>query len=281
MRNAARWDWNRSVNAAVFASHLDLLKPAQKRPRRAGLSCSALDRSPAIGRIAYIGKTWAKVLAGNCTCYRALSADLLANCLQAAHNWNKVLVLYYRSETERLLSFSVNARDLERARGGDPDAINNLLRTCWPQAYRIALGVLGDRGLAEDAAQEASALIALHIMELQETKAFTAWFYRVVTRSAISIARLRKSNFPLQKAMRVAYTSDFDAPDILDAVNRLPINQRVPVILKYYTGLNSNEIGTVLKISAALVRFRLMLARRTLRITLLEPAACKGSLPDV
>ena len=170
---------------------------------------------------------------------------------------------------------------IDRARSGDPDAVDELLRICWPQAYRISLGILGDRGLAEDAAQEAASLIAMRIQNLQDVKAFGSWFYRIVTRAAISLARQQKPTLPLKDALSARYSSDFVACDILDAISRLPVSQRSPVILKYYVGLNSSEIGSVLKISPALVRFRLMLGRRALQLHFTEPCIPKGTVTDV
>lgn len=168
------------------------------------------------------------------------------------------------------------------ARAGDREAIDSVLRICWPHAFRVAYGILGDRGLAEDAAQEASALIATRITALRHEKAFCAWFYRLVTRSAVSIARRQKRTVPLHYAALAGRSTDFDRTDLLDAVSRLPISQRSPLILTYYIGLKSSEIANILSISESLVRFRLMLARRALRIQLRDRnTPCKGTVPNV
>jgi RNA polymerase sigma-70 factor (ECF subfamily) len=148
-------------------------------------------------------------------------------------------------------------------------ALDALLVEIWPEAYRVAFGVLHDRGLAEDAAQEACASIARGLPSLRSCAAFYGWMYRIVARHATVVAKRRKRtaelDYPIEPRV---VTSEDDRLDILDAIARLPLSQRCCVVLRYYAGLNSSEIAAALGAPAPTIRFQLMLARRALRSTL-------------
>jgi DNA-directed RNA polymerase specialized sigma24 family protein len=62
---------------------------------------------------------------------------------------------------------------VERARSS-AGAMERLIERVWPQAYRLAWGILRDRGLAEDAAQEACAAIAASLSGLHDAGAFAS-----------------------------------------------------------------------------------------------------------
>src|SRR6185437_10237666 len=76
---------------------------------------------------------------------------------------------------------------VDLARTGSRGAIEALIEHVWPHAYRIALGVLHDRSLAEDAAQEACAIVYREIRKLRSVQAFGVWFYRIVVRETLSV----------------------------------------------------------------------------------------------
>jgi RNA polymerase sigma-70 factor, ECF subfamily len=153
-------------------------------------------------------------------------------------------------------------RDAQR----DGAALETLLIALWPEAYRVSLGVLHDRGLAEDAAQEACASIALGLSALRSSEAFYQWMYRIIIRHAVvSAKRLKKIAEHISPTEPPAVSSDDERLDILAAIAALPKSQRVAVVLRYYAGFNSAEIAAVLGAPAPTIRFHLMLARRALR----------------
>ncbi|MBV8372421.1 MAG: sigma-70 family RNA polymerase sigma factor [Candidatus Eremiobacteraeota bacterium] len=174
---------------------------------------------------------------------------------------------------------NVDAGAIEKARAGG-ERLDELIAAIWPDAYRLAFGVLHDRGLAEDAAQEACAAIARGLPALKSATAFRTWTYRIITNHAISTARARPKTRDLQAAGDRAVSYDpSDALDLLTALARLPIAQRVAVILHYYAGMNSGEIASATGLSAATIRFHLMLARRTLRKALSAESTGTNSNP--
>jgi RNA polymerase sigma-70 factor, ECF subfamily len=144
--------------------------------------------------------------------------------------------------------------------------IDELIARVWPEAYRIAYGILRDRGLAEDAAQEACASIAAKCDSLKDAAAFRTWMYRIAANRAISIGRKRRSTALLSTIDEPLLDDDpTERLDIANALALLPLEQRALVVLHYYAGLSSGDIAGSTGLAASTVRFRLMLARQALR----------------
>lgn len=157
---------------------------------------------------------------------------------------------------------------IERARAGG-GALDALIVAVWPEAYRIAVSLLRDPGLAEDVAQEACATIARSLPTLKNVAGFAAWSYRIVVNAAITTARRRPRMQALESAVDPAPTVDpSDAMDLHAALARLTVVQRAVVVLHYYAGFDSREIAAATSMPASTVRFHLMLARRALRSAL-------------
>ena len=166
------------------------------------------------------------------------------------------------------MGFTVDPSLVREAQRGSA-ALETLLGALWPEAYRVAFGILHDRGLAEDAAQEACASIALGLPALRAAEAFSTWMYRIIIRHAMVSAKRSRWTAELGSAAQVQRaSSDDDRLDILAAIAALPRSQRAAVVLRYYAGFNSAEIAAVLGAPAPTIRFHLMLARRRLRTAL-------------
>jgi RNA polymerase sigma-70 factor, ECF subfamily len=162
---------------------------------------------------------------------------------------------------------------IERAREGGP-ALEELLAAVWPQAFRVAFAILHDRGLAEDAAQEACAAIARSLHSLKSPDAFGGWSHRVVVSHALIAARRRPNADGLDVLTQRSTDGDrSDALDLYDALASLTPLQRAVLLLRYYAGLRSSEIAVAAGVPASTVRFQLMRARRALRKKLDTPPA--------
>ena len=153
------------------------------------------------------------------------------------------------------------------AQAGDAAALERLLATVWPHAYRIALSILRQPAAAEDAAQEACARVVLAIAQLRSRAAFGIWFYRLVVREALAIERRTRSHVRLDPGIVASASPLTDALvrlDVLRALGELPPQQRAVIALHYYADLNSREIAAIVGIPRGTVRYHLSLARRQL-----------------
>ena len=153
---------------------------------------------------------------------------------------------------------------IERARGGAPADVDELIVRAWPEAYRLAYAVLARHDTAQDAAQEACLVVCRSIASLRSVAAFRVWFARIVVREASAV---RKRRIPAT-ATGEPSTEPHDSATSLDiwcALETLSPAMREVVVLRYFEDLTSREIGAVLGIPAPTVRFRLMIALRRLR----------------
>jgi RNA polymerase sigma-70 factor (ECF subfamily) len=79
-----------------------------------------------------------------------------------------------------------------RAQDGDLEAFGELVRATQVMTYAVALGVLRDRGTAEDAAQEAYLRAFRRLQDLHEPAAFVSWLRRLVITVALNMRRARR-----------------------------------------------------------------------------------------
>lgn len=129
--------------------------------------------------------------------------------------------------------FTLSPGVLEAARGGGP-GLDSLLREVWPLAYRVALGIVRDPGLAEDCAQDACASIARGLSTLRSGDAFYVWIHRIIVRHATHAAaqRPRIQALPAE-IVRESPVANDERIDLLDALASLPAPQRAAVVLRY------------------------------------------------
>lgn len=163
------------------------------------------------------------------------------------------------------MPITVDAGLVEHAKQ-DAAAMELLAAAVWPEAYRLAWGILRDASLAEDAAQEATAQISHSLGALKDAAAFRSWSYRIILNSALAVARNRPATQSLGAVEdRGAFEDPSDAIDLYDALAALTPARRALILLHYYAGLSAKEIAMTAALPASTVRFQLMLARRALR----------------
>lgn len=151
------------------------------------------------------------------------------------------------------------------ARAGEGADLDRLMEAIWPHAFRIALSLLRDRESAQDAAQEACAIVFRNVGRLRSVDAFGTWLYRIVVREALALER-RLAPSRLIGELNHAFSTDDTILriDVLDALARLTSAQRAVVTLHYYAGMNSREIAATLEIPDSTVRYHLMNAKKHL-----------------
>jgi RNA polymerase sigma factor (sigma-70 family) len=165
------------------------------------------------------------------------------------------------------------------APGGEPvsryRAFEELVLRFQDMAFACAYGRLGDRGLAEDAAQEAFVSAWLNLDQLRSAEAFPGWFRQIVLRQCNRVARRRgPATLDVEELNgRAAGTGD-PAVNIerLDQrqtlwwwMGSLPEHERSAVLLSYFGGRSQKEIAALLGVTANTVKQRLFSARGRLR----------------
>jgi RNA polymerase sigma-70 factor, ECF subfamily len=149
---------------------------------------------------------------------------------------------------------------------GNETATDDLIAAIWPACFRLATMVTGDRGLAEDAAQETCVIVHRKVRTLRRVDAFDAWLYRVVMRESARVSR--RSGRVAEQTDRAAIGDETIALDIWRALGELSADLREVTVLFYFHDLTGDEIAAALRISHGAVRTRLSRARERLRMLL-------------
>ena len=148
---------------------------------------------------------------------------------------------------------------------GDEIAAEQLVSVIWPGCFRLAATVIGDRTLAQDAAQEACVIVLRKIRTLRSAGAFDTWLYRIVMREAARVRRKYHESLS-QPAFEDFVTVDSATPiDVWRALAGLSADLRDVTVLFYFDDLKTEEIASILGVAHATVRSRLTRARDRLR----------------
>jgi len=156
---------------------------------------------------------------------------------------------------------------------GDLDAFNAIVlrhqETVWGIAYRF----LGDGHAAEDIAQEAFLRILDAAPRYKPSAEFRTYLSRVVTRLCLDYVRKRRPVY----AEHVPEAADATPPGaeqisaredektIRQALDSLPPNQRMAVVLRYWEGLNCRDVAEATETSVKAVERLLARARESLQ----------------
>ena len=155
---------------------------------------------------------------------------------------------------------------VEKAIEGDGDSFTELCRRYYPAMVAIGHAILGDRHLAEDAAQQGFAKAALNLPRLNKTERFGSWVAAICRNAARDVGRANR-RFQSRQELPVEVTkSDRDdaGPAVRAALDQLEPQAREVVYLRFYDGLSYERISEVLGISEQAINGRLRRAKKTL-----------------
>ena len=163
---------------------------------------------------------------------------------------------------------------VDRARRGEAEAFDELVRRHYRAAYAVALAVLGSAMDAEDVCQDAFIRAIERLDELRRPERFAAWLLQIVRNRARNYHSYRR----VRTAMPLEAVSTAGADDtaraseqsvlrdrLESALSDLSEIQREVVLLHDMEGLKHREIAEALDLSEGMSRQHLMVARRTLR----------------
>jgi RNA polymerase sigma-70 factor (ECF subfamily) len=153
---------------------------------------------------------------------------------------------------------------VEAAIRGEPECFNELCRRYYPAMVAIAHSQLGDRYLAEDAAQETFAKAAVKLPQLRQTNKFAGWLAAICRNEARDMARRQNGQRAADEfSAKTAKSESGDSGDaIRQALKQLSEPARELVYLRYYDGLSYEQISSVLGISQQAINGRLRRAKR-------------------
>ena len=174
---------------------------------------------------------------------------------------------------------------MARIAEGDEDAFEILVNRHQTSILNLVYRFIGDRTQAKDLAQEVFLKVWQSAQNYEPKAKFTTWIYRITANlcfNELKSAR-RKKWFSFNRSNEdgdhtfeeTLSDSAPSAEDLLlenerncqisDALQSLPENQRMALILKRYDGLSYQEIAQVIGCSVSAVESLLVRAKRTLQ----------------
>jgi RNA polymerase sigma-70 factor (ECF subfamily) len=172
---------------------------------------------------------------------------------------------------------------IARARQGDANAIEHLVREHQGVAFRVAYLTLGSTEDAADITQEAfvKALRALHTYD--DGRPFRPWLLRIVTNEARNARKAagRRGNLAVRYAEVWGWQNEAASPErmaiaterrerLLAALDTLEERHRLALSLRYFLELSEEEMALVLRCRRGTVKSRLSRAMTRLRSVIRE-----------
>ncbi|MBR1821993.1 MAG: sigma-70 family RNA polymerase sigma factor [Clostridia bacterium] len=152
----------------------------------------------------------------------------------------------------------------------DKTTFEALYREMVPGLYRLAQGMLRHPADAQDAVQQAAVKAYLAADRIRPGGE-RAYFARVVINECRNIQRQRMRTLPV--AEPPARESREPDSELKLAIEGLPLELRLPLLMKYMEGYSEKEVAAALDLSVPAVKSRLFRARRALRQALKEEVA--------
>jgi len=154
---------------------------------------------------------------------------------------------------------------VKAAINGDTNSFTELCRHYYPAMVAIAHSILGDRHLAEDAAQQAFAKAALKLPQLKKESRFANWLAVICRNVAKDMARRTENLRTTDDLTTIAAESrddDSTAETVREAISKLSTSARELIFLRYYDGMSYEQISAVLGISEQAINGRLRRAKK-------------------
>lgn len=153
---------------------------------------------------------------------------------------------------------------VEAAAGGHADGFTELCTRYYPAMVAIAHSILGDRHLAEDAAQQTFAKAAVKLPQLRQKRRFAAWLAAICRNAARDMARTTEKLRSAESfSPRPAESSRDGAVEaVREALSRLSASSRELIFLRFYDGMPYGQISAVLGISEQAINGRLRRAKK-------------------
>jgi RNA polymerase sigma-70 factor, ECF subfamily len=162
------------------------------------------------------------------------------------------------------------------AQGGDRFALDQLLRRHYDRIHAVCRRVAGSTREADDACQEALIKIVRSLPRFDGRSAFGTWAYRIATNASLDELRKR------QRRPALHAVGEEDRPDVVDpkadryaesfsdrlllddALDRLPEDLRVAVVLRDVADFDYAEIAETLDVPVGTVKSRISRGRAAL-----------------
>lgn len=179
---------------------------------------------------------------------------------------------------------------IERARSGDRDAMDSLIRKHEKRAYQYAYRLTSNPDEASDVVADAFVRVYGALKNFKGQSAFTTWLYRILTNCFLDSRKREKSRPSVsleatlitpEGEMERQIEDEGNTPHDLsmrnererrmqEAVDQLPEYQRAMIVMYHVEALSYEDIAEALDLPIGTVKSRLNRARLSLRELLVK-----------
>ena len=161
---------------------------------------------------------------------------------------------------------------------GDKSAFQVLVKRHKEKVRNIIYITMNNSALVDDIAQDVFITVYKNLKHFRFESQFTTWLYRVTVNRCKDYLRrinVRKIFSPIEDGYDVSeYSTPAENNDIskivMDAISKLPVKLRMPLILKDIEGFSYQEISETLKCEMGTVKSRIFRGREKLK-EILQP----------
>jgi RNA polymerase sigma-70 factor (ECF subfamily) len=164
---------------------------------------------------------------------------------------------------------------VRRFRAGQPEALAMVYQRYWRAVWTVALGVLGDRAMADDAVQETFVRAWQASSRFDPAKPFGPWLFTIARRSAIDLHRsemrpTRGGHGPETDVVVELPGLDlaWQRWEVGRALSALTEEEREVMQLAHYRGMTHSQIAARLALPIGTVKSRSHRAHRRLAVLL-------------
>lgn len=161
-------------------------------------------------------------------------------------------------------------RLVRRAKAGDVEAFEDLVRRYQADVWRFAFHVLRDRALAEDVTQETFIRAFRFLRTFRGDAPFTSWLLRIARNCSVDATRARRHLADVEPPERAEAPQGQARAEIATAIAALGDAHREPFLLIEVFGLSYEETADVLGVRVGTIKSRMHRARKTMMRALAE-----------
>jgi RNA polymerase sigma-70 factor (ECF subfamily) len=175
---------------------------------------------------------------------------------------------------------------------GDREKFRLLVERYQSIVFRTCMGFLHDKNDADDLTQDVFIQVYQSLQGFKGEAAFSTWIYRIAINASLNMVRKSKRNpvlhrldtlFGAGRDKEISFpVSDTENPEsmlirqehsewVQKALDKLPDNQRVAIILSKYDDLSQKEIAEIMNTSEGAVESLIQRAKKNLRMKLSPP----------
>ena len=172
---------------------------------------------------------------------------------------------------------------VKKAQSGDLRSFEQLIEQHQAKVFNIALGIMGNRQDAEDAAQIAFIKIYRAIGDFKSQSKFSTWVYRITVNVCMDEVRKKKRHGSVsdEEIGDAFFADDSSSPEaqslkseqseeLKKAIASLKPEHRKMIVLRDINGFSYEEIAKITRLSAGTVKSRINRARAHLKDALIS-----------